>query len=66
MEEEKKDNGIGDPFKIFLEETLTQQRNKMMDSFSQILQCLPIGDACSSKGGVAPFKVQINFNIPIF
>ena len=38
----------------------------MMDSFLQILWRLPTGDASSSNGGAAPFKVQINFNIPIF
>jgi hypothetical protein len=38
----------------------------MMDSFSQILRRLPIGDACSSNGGAAPFKVKIKFDIPIF
>jgi hypothetical protein len=38
----------------------------MMDSFAQILRRLPTGDASSSNGGVAPFKVQINFDIPIF
>jgi hypothetical protein len=35
---ENKDNGIGDPFKMFLKEALMQQRNEMMDSFVQILQ----------------------------
>jgi hypothetical protein len=34
MEGENKDNGIGYPFKMLLEEALTQQRNKMMDSFA--------------------------------
>jgi hypothetical protein len=63
---EKKDDGIGDPFKMLLEETLTQQRNEMMDSFMQILWRLPTGDASSSSGGVDPFKVQINFDVPIF
>jgi hypothetical protein len=63
---EKKDDGTGDPFKKILEESLTQQRNEMMDSFTQILRRLPTGNASSSSGGVAPFKVQINFNIPIF
>jgi hypothetical protein len=43
-----------------------QQRNEMMDSFAQILRRLPIGDTYSLRGGVAPFKVQINFDIPIF
>jgi hypothetical protein len=66
MAGEKKDDKIGDPFKKFLEEALTQQRNEMMDSFVQILRRLPTGDASSSNGGVAPFKVQINFDIPIF
>jgi hypothetical protein len=43
-----------------------QQRNKMMDSFAQILRRLPTGDASSSSRGASPFKVQINFDIPIF
>jgi hypothetical protein len=38
----------------------------MMDSFAQIIQRLPTGNASSSNKGVAPFKVQINFYIPIF
>jgi hypothetical protein len=38
----------------------------MMDSFTQILRRLPTGDASSSNGGFSPFKVQINFHIPIF
>jgi hypothetical protein len=38
----------------------------MMDSFSQILRRLPTGDTSSLSRGIAPFKVQINFNIPIF
>ena len=37
-----------------------------MDSFTQILRWLPTGDASSSSIGTAPFKVQINFDIPIF
>jgi hypothetical protein len=43
-----------------------QQRNEMMDSFAQILRRLPTSDTSSSNGGTAPFKVQINFDIPIF
>jgi hypothetical protein len=66
MARENKDDGIGDPFKLLIEESLTQQRNDMMDSFAQILRRLPTGDASSSNRGVAPFKVQINFDIPIF
>ena len=66
MAGENKDDGTRDPFKLFIEEALTQQRNKMMNSFMQILQRLPTGDASSLSGGIAPFKVQINFDIPIF
>ena len=69
MANEKKDKGAGDPIKIFLEEALEQQRNAMMDNFAQILQRLPRGDAstsCSYSGSTTPFKVQVNFDIPIF
>jgi hypothetical protein len=66
MVEENKYDGTGYPFKLFIEESLMQQRNDMMDSFVQILRRLPTGDASSSSKGVAPFKVQINFDIPIF
>jgi len=41
----------------------------MMDSFAQILQWLPRGDASTSNnyyGNVTPFKVQFNFETPIF
>jgi hypothetical protein len=38
MEEEKKDDGVGDPFKMFFEESPMRQRNTMMDKFAQILQ----------------------------
>jgi hypothetical protein len=34
MEGENKDDGIGDPFKLLIEEALTQQRNAMMDNFA--------------------------------
>jgi hypothetical protein len=43
-----------------------QHRNEMMDNFEQILQQQPTRDTSSSSGGIAPFKVQINFDIPIF
>jgi hypothetical protein len=66
MAGEKKDDRTGYPFKMFLDEALMQQRNDMMDNFAQILQWLPTGNTSSSSGGVAPFKVQINFDIPIF
>ena len=63
---ENKDDGIGDPFKLLIEESLMQQRDEMMDSFAQILWRLPTGDASSSNEGTTPLKVQINFDIPIF
>jgi hypothetical protein len=46
-----------------------QQRNEMMDNFTHILRWLPTGDASSSSGhfgGATPFKVQVNFDIPLF
>ena len=69
MVDEKKDEGAGDPIKILLEETLERQRNAMMDSFAQILQRLPRGNTSTSNsysGNATPFKVQVNFEIPIF
>jgi len=51
---------------MLLEEALMQQRNEMMDSFTQILQRLPTGDESSLNRGTTPFKEQINFDIPIF
>jgi len=69
MGEENKDDGVGYPSKILLEETLEQQRNAMMDNFSQILQRLPKGDAStlnSYSRSATPFKVQVTFDIPIF
>jgi len=69
MGEEKKDKGVGDPIKILLKEALEKHRNMMMDNFSQILQQLHIHDVSTSNnhsGGATPFKVQVNFDIPIF
>ena len=34
MGDEKKDDGVGDPFKMFLEESLVQQMNEMMENFA--------------------------------
>jgi hypothetical protein len=51
---------------MLLEEALVRQRNEMMDNFAQILRQLPIGDASSSSGHATPFKVQVNFVIPLF
>ena len=41
----------------------------MMDNFAQILGRLPTSDASSSSNqfrGTSPFKVQVNFDIPLF
>jgi hypothetical protein len=42
----------------------------MIENFSHTLQCLPIEtSAYSSKihfGRTSPFKVQVNFDIPVF
>ena len=54
---------------MLLEEALEKQRNAMMDNFAHILQRLPTGGASTSSspfGGATPFKLQVNFDIPIF
>jgi hypothetical protein len=47
-----------------------QQRNEMMDNFAQILQrLLMVVEASSTSNhfeGVIPFKLQVNFDIPLF
>ena len=68
MGDEKKDERAGDPIKTLLEETLEKQRNAMMNNFAQILQRLSTDSASASSshsGGATPFKVQVNFDIPI-
>ena len=66
MGDEKKDDGVGDLFKMLLKEDLVQQRNEMMDKFAYILRRLPTGDASSSSDHATPLKVQVNFDIPLF
>ena len=70
MAEIKKDDRVGDTINFLLEESLMWQWNKMMDNFAQILcRLLTTLDASTSKdhsGSVPPFKVQVNFDIPIF
>ena len=70
MVEEKKNDRADDLISLFLEKALTQQRDKRMENFSHILQCLPIATCTYSSsnhyGGTSPFKVQVNFDIPIF
>jgi hypothetical protein len=70
MEEEKKNDGADDPISLLLEQALMRQRDEMMENFSHILQRLPIASGASSSrghfGGTSPFKVQVNFDIPVF
>jgi hypothetical protein len=70
MAEEKKNDGADDPINLLLEQALTRQRDEMMENFAHILQRLPIESGASSSsshfGGTLPFKVQVNFDIPVF
>jgi hypothetical protein len=70
MAEEKKNDEVDDLISLLLEQALTRQRDEMMENFSHILQHLPIASGASSSsshfGGTSPFKVQVNFDIPIF
>jgi hypothetical protein len=69
MAEEKKNDRADDSINLLLEQALTRQRDKMMENFSHILQCLSITTGTSSSdhfGSTSPFKVQVNFDIPIF
>jgi hypothetical protein len=38
----------------------------MINNFAQILLRLPIRDTSSSSSHATPFKVQVNFDIPLF
>jgi hypothetical protein len=55
---------------MLLEQALTQQRDKMMENLSHVIQHLSITIGVSSSsnhfGGTSPFKVQVNFDILIF
>ena len=70
MVDEKKNDGADNPINLLLEQALTRQRNKMMENFFHILQCLSIATGASSSnshfGGTSPFKVQFNFDSPVF
>jgi hypothetical protein len=68
--EKNKNGGAKDSINLLLEQALARQRDEMMENFSHILQRLPIATSASSSsdhfGGTSPFKVQVNFDIPIF
>jgi hypothetical protein len=67
---ENKNDGADDPINMLLEQALTRQRDEMMENFSHILQRLSIAAGTYSSsdhfGGTSPFKVQVNFDIPVF
>jgi hypothetical protein len=67
---EKKNGREEDSINLLLEQALVRQRDEMMKNFSHILQRLLIAKDTSSSsghfGGTSPFKVQVNFDIPIF
>jgi hypothetical protein len=52
--------------KCFSRNPLHDKGTKMMDNFAQILRRLPTGEASSSSGHATPFKVHVNFDIPLF
>jgi hypothetical protein len=66
----RKTTGADDPINLLFEQSLTRQRDEMMENFSHILKRLPIASGASSSsdhfGGTSPFKVQVNFDIPVF
>jgi hypothetical protein len=70
MVEGKKNYGADNPINLLLEQSLTRQRDEMMENFAHILQHLSIIAGASSSsshfGGTSPFKVQVNFDIPVF
>ena len=70
MVEEKRDDAMGDPMKLLLEEALTRQWNEMMDNFAQIhymfLTTSNVSTSNSHSWSMPSFKVQVNFYIPIF
>jgi hypothetical protein len=71
MAKEKRDDRAGDHFKKLLEEALVRQRNEMMDNFAHILRRLLMETTEASStsnhfSSVTHFKVQVNFDIPLF
>jgi hypothetical protein len=70
MVEENKSDKADDSINLLLEQALMRQRDEMMENFAHILQCLPITTCAYSSSGhfgsTSPFKVQVNFDIPVF
>jgi hypothetical protein len=67
---EKKNDRVNDSINLLVEQALMRQRDEMMENFAHILQCLLITIGTSSSrdhfGSTSPFKLQVNFDIPIF
>jgi hypothetical protein len=70
MVAENKNDRAKDFINMLHAQALAQQRDEMMENFSHILQCMSIATGSSSSsdhfGGTSPFKIQVNFDIPIF
>jgi hypothetical protein len=70
MVEGKINGGSEDCIKLLLTEALVQQRSMMLENLAQILQRLSTITCASSSishfGDTTPFKVQVNFDIPVF
>jgi hypothetical protein len=61
IEEENKKGKEDNSINLLLEQSLTRQRDEMMENFSHILQCFSITTVASSSsghfGGTSSFKV---------
>jgi len=70
MTNENKYNKVGDKINVLFMEALGQQKNEIMDNFMQILWQVNIATREPSTSnhfkGVIPFKVQVEFYIPLF
>jgi hypothetical protein len=70
MAEEKKNDREKDSNNLLLEQFVMQLRDKMMENFPRILQCMSLTVGASSStnhfGATSPFNVQVNFDIPLF
>lgn len=70
MADEKKEKIARDPNKMLLEEALARHRDEMMDNFAHILKQISMSMKAPSTSNnfkcTTPFKVQTNFEIPLF
>ena len=71
MDEEKGDERVGDPIKMFVKDFVMQLLIKIMDHFIQILRMMLTTSTWSWNRrshfrGATPFKVQVKFDIIVF